>query len=331
MTIEEFISQLGTFFESITHDQWIYWVGGTAAAYIIGSISFAHIASKAKGVNLREQGSGNLGATNVFRAIGPRAGITVFILDVLKGLLPALVACVLVGLPENYAFTKHLKFLNPLLDYWQHITIWNHLADGWRNLAITYGVAAIIGHMYPFYLGFRGGKAVATGCGVFLVIAPLPTLTAIFIWILVLFVGRYVSLASMVAAVALFVQILLAHLFKDDDNILQATTWLAGLVCLMVIIRHRSNIVRIIKGTENRIAAPEKKRRKPPAGRAERRSKRPASLARKSGATDEPSAEGAATTDAPSGEDDAKDTAAEEPANGEAGKTDEPGKPSDGA
>ena len=265
MTIEEFTSQVRNLIAQLNQlsaTQWILWAGGFAGAYLIGSISFAYILSKKRGVDLRQQGSGNLGATNVFRVLGPKAGIIVFSLDVLKGVLPALVAAVLVGPPAGFTITTGwLQFLNHVVNAWRQVAILGDLGISWRSLAITYGVGAIFGHMYPFYLGFKGGKAVATGCGVFLVLAPVQTITAALIWLVVLMISRYVSLSSMIAAVVLFVQILAAHLFKDPQKALTGTTYFAGLVCLMIILRHRGNIRRLMNGTEPRLVKAKPKRR----------------------------------------------------------------------
>lgn len=266
MTVEEFVAQLRSFLDSISAEQWMYCVGGTVLSYLVGSISFAYIAGRLAGVDLRTKGSGNLGASNVFRVVGKLAGAGVFLLDLVKGVVPALAACVIVGPGGDLDPARLNAFVRPAIEFWRDHTIAPGVVGAWQHLAIAYGVAVICGHMFPFYLGFKGGKAVATGCGVFLVLAPLQTLTALLVWVIVLMLGRYVSLASMTAAVALFLQVLIYRRFSLD-----ATTCFVGLVCLMVIFRHRSNIQRLLNGTENRIMQPERKRRPAPAERPARR------------------------------------------------------------
>ncbi len=272
------IQALQELIQAATPLQWLVCVGGTVLSYLIGSISFAWIIARRHGVDLREHGSGNLGATNVFRVLGPKAGLTVFALDVLKGLIPALAACIIIGpsvssVPEG-PLAGLIRVITGTL---KSVTIAPGFIESWRSLAISYGLAAILGHMFPIYLKFKGGKAVATGCGVFLVLAPLPMATTLLLWTVILMFGRIVSLASMISAVALFLQVLLNHVYKDPGKTLGSTTWLAGLVCALVLFRHRANISRLIQGTEPRLEKPRKKRRRRPA-RTER--PRPAAFRR---------------------------------------------------
>ena len=189
-----------------------------AIAYLAGSIPSAYVAGKLKGVDLRQHGSGNLGATNVVRVLGTRIGVVVFTADVLKGFLPV------------YFLPPYADTLRPGL---------------W---ALAFGVAAIVGHVKPvFLLGRGGGKGVATGAGVFAALAPIPSLIAFGIWILVFVTSRYVSLASLAGAVSLPLLILL---LQGDRY---SAIFLASLViATFVIWTHRANIGRLRRGEEHR-------------------------------------------------------------------------------
>jgi acyl-phosphate glycerol 3-phosphate acyltransferase len=191
------------------------------AAYLIGAIPFGYLVARFKGVDIFHAGSGNIGATNVGRVLGRRLGLLVFLLDFLKGAVP--VAVVRQVLPDH----------------------------PWA--AVAAGLAAFVGHMFPVYLRFRGGKGVATGSGVVAVLLPGPTAAAIVVWVSVLVATRYVSLASVLAAVTLAVVRLLTtpQPFGEAERIPTAFSLLAA---LLVIARHRSNLGRLSRGTENRLA-----------------------------------------------------------------------------
>ncbi len=204
------------------------------AAYIIGSTPFGVIIAHAHGLNLRQAGSGNIGATNVGRVVGQKWGYICFVLDVLKGFGPVLLA----GL-----------FLRGSGD--EMISAYKQAA--W--LAVAFG--AISGHVFSFWLKFRGGKGVATSLGVLVGFWPYFTgtgLAALGVWLAVVFISRYVSLASIVAAGAfplLFVGYCLLAGWRIGQlwPLLAFATAMAGLV----ILRHRSNIARLLNGTENKI------------------------------------------------------------------------------
>ena len=196
------------------------------AAYALGSIPAAYLAGRWKGIDLRKHGSGNLGATNVFRVLGPRVGVTVFTFDMLKGAVPVLV-------------------------FWRYVdpSIASPVVA-----QILCGVAAIAGHVRPLWLGFgKGGKGVATAGGVFLALAPVETGLALAAFSLTLLASGYVSLGSMIAAVLLPVLLFI----RDGVTPLFVV---CAVVALFVFWTHRANIQRLRQGTENRFGKREGKR-----------------------------------------------------------------------
>jgi glycerol-3-phosphate acyltransferase PlsY len=186
-----------------------------------------------RGVNIFELGSGNIGATNVGRVLGWGWFFPVFFLDLLKGAGPVLLAKLLVGRPELLGEAAAESMV--------------------RGLPALAGLAAILGHMWPIYLGFRGGKGVATAAGVIAVLSPIPALCALVTWIIVALLARYVSAASIAAAVALcvarFVDVWPAPFSEENAFV----TGLCMIGAALVIIRHRSNLVRLWNGTEPKI------------------------------------------------------------------------------
>lgn len=197
-------------------------------AYLLGSIPFGLIIAKAHGKDLRSIGSGNIGATNVARALGRRWAYLCFLLDMLKGAVPMLL----------------VKFEIP--------------APGELWLWLAVGCAAILGHIFPIYLKFKGGKGVATSLGVALGLWPYYTICALFagiIWILVVLIWRYVSLASIIASIAFPVILILAIIVTATWELVNLWPLLiaATAIPLMVIIRHRENIKRLIAGTESKV------------------------------------------------------------------------------
>ncbi|MGG0719684.1 glycerol-3-phosphate 1-O-acyltransferase PlsY [Robertmurraya massiliosenegalensis] len=180
-------------------------------SYLLGSIPSGLIAGKTKGIDIRKHGSGNLGATNTFRVLGVKAGIIVTVADILKGTLAT-------ALPELFQSDLH-----PLIA----------------------GVAAVIGHIFPIFAGFKGGKAVATSGGVLLAYAPLMFVVIVIVFILCLYITKYVSLSSIVAAVAALI-----YAFIDGDR---ALIIVVALLAFFVIYRHRANISRIKNKTEPKV------------------------------------------------------------------------------
>lgn len=186
------------------------------AAYLWGAVPASYIAGRmARGIDLREHGSGNLGATNTFRVLGAKVAAPVMVFDILKGFLPVVIFSQIDG------------------------------SRDWR-WELAYGAAAIIGHVFSVYMGFRGGKGVATSAGVFLAEAPLAVGVGLLVWLIVLRSTRMVSAASVSAAVAVAV-LLLAVRPPHPEFV-----YLGLGVAVFVLFAHRSNIQRILKGTEPR-------------------------------------------------------------------------------
>lgn len=194
------------------HDYW-----PVLLSYLVGATPFGFLAGKMKGIDIRDHGSGNIGATNVLRVLGKPVGITVLILDVLKGLVPVIIA---------------------------------KLASDSSLLHIATAMAAILAHNYTFWLGFKGGKGIATTGGAILPLMPWALLAAVIGWILVLKISRYVSLASIVAALLIPLTLAVESLVTGtwEGNIFAFGMF----VCLLAIWKHRSNIGRLLRGEENR-------------------------------------------------------------------------------
>jgi len=189
-----------------------------AISYAAGSIPFAYLAGAAAGVDLRKQGSGNLGATNVFRVLGWKVGILVFLADALKGALPVLLLPPRIVAPGD-----------PVL---------------W---ALGCGIAAIVGHVRPLYLGFRkGGKGVATAAGVFFALAPLPMLITFAIFVAIVLGTGYVSLGSLAAALLLPALLLITRGAGSPLFIVSVV------IACFVFWTHRANIGRLRRGEEHR-------------------------------------------------------------------------------
>ena len=184
------------------------------AAYAIGSIPFALIVARRWGTqDLRRRGSGNLGAANVWRATGATAGVLVAILDIAKGATGVVLA---------------------------------QRLDGGAAAPAAAGVAAVVGHVYPVWLGFRGGKGVAASCGVFAVLAPLALVPALAVFFLGVWITKYISAASVMAALALPP---LAYATGSPRPAIGA----AAAVSALILFRHRSNLKRVRAGTEPRV------------------------------------------------------------------------------
>lgn len=205
-----------------------FWIFVAACSYLAGSVPFGLLVAKVfTGTDIRKVGSGNIGATNVARTLGAKWGVLVLLLDALKGLLPVLLIPPLFVSPESPAFD---------------------------HACVLSGVATILGHMFPLWLGFRGGKGVATSLGVILVLGPWSTLVAVIGFALTFLLTRIVALSSIVAAIAFgvaqFIQ-LGASAFTQQKWSLAA---FSIAVPLLIIIRHWSNLGRIMRGEEKKFS-----------------------------------------------------------------------------
>ncbi|MFW6200956.1 MAG: glycerol-3-phosphate 1-O-acyltransferase PlsY [Gemmatimonadota bacterium] len=185
-----------------------------AASYLIGAVPTSYLVGRlARGIDLREHGSGNLGATNAFRVLGGRLALPVLVFDIVKGWFPA------------FAFPR-----------------WDGAAAEW---ALVYGAVAVVGHVFSAYVRFRGGKGVATAGGVLIALAPLAAAVGVAVWAIVVALTRIVSLASLVAAIGLPVAV---YLLRGADAVFGLTLGLA----VFVVFAHRSNIRRLLRGEEHR-------------------------------------------------------------------------------
>ena len=191
-------------------------------SYLIGAIPFGLLIGKLYGVDVRKEGSGNIGATNVTRTVGRTAGKICFLLDFLKGALPVVAA----------------QLIYPCLPW----------------LAIGCGAAAIVGHIFPVYLKFKGGKGVSTAAGVALALAPYPLVCAAAVWAATFFIGRYVSLASILAAVSLPIFALIFRRLSLGTPTARSSQTMGFLIvaAVVAVLRHTENIKRLLNGTESR-------------------------------------------------------------------------------
>lgn len=183
-------------------------------AYLLGSVPFGLLVAKAKGVNIREVGSGNIGATNVFRSIGKGPGIFTFVCDFLKGFIPA------------FVFAKFVENV---------------------NFGLLFGMLAILGHNYPIFLKFKGGKGIATSAGMLAGVAGKAVLWGIGSWLLVFLASGIVSLASILAAAVIAV---VGWCLVGDYGLLKSI--ILTVLAVLAIYRHKPNIQRLLKGEENR-------------------------------------------------------------------------------
>ncbi|HEY1763650.1 MAG TPA: glycerol-3-phosphate 1-O-acyltransferase PlsY [Opitutaceae bacterium] len=209
------------------------------AGYVLGSLPFGFLVARAKGVNIFEVGSRSPGATNVRRVLGKGPGNTVFVLDVAKGALAA-------GWPLAWFYLALARKPSET----QAVTLSDVAILGYLGLAF-----ALLGHSFSCFTGFRGGKGVATASGGFLVLLPYVVLIAAAIWVAVFYAGRYVSLASIAAALSLPI---LSLSFHCGNLALGATI----LTAIFVVVRHRANLGRLLSGTEKRF-----ERRRPSVGK----------------------------------------------------------------
>jgi len=189
-------------------------------AYLLGSIPTGFIFGKMKGIDIRKIGSGNVGATNALRILGTKIGIVTLLIDILKGFLAIYLGKIFVGEPSQI-------------------------------ILIILGISVILGHIFTIFLKFKGGKGVATSTGVFLALIPIPLLISLAVFVIAVWLSKYVSLGSILASVTLLLTELIINLrnsFADLPLLI-----FVFLISLFIIVRHKSNIKRIIAGNENRL------------------------------------------------------------------------------
>ncbi|MBL9145593.1 MAG: glycerol-3-phosphate 1-O-acyltransferase PlsY [Verrucomicrobiaceae bacterium] len=201
------------------------------AGYVSGATPFGYFAGRLKGIDIREHGSKNIGATNVVRVCGKGIGIPVFILDVLKGWLPAWL--VLTWFASHGAGVELSTIAS-----------------------IVTGIAAVLGHNYTFWLKGRGGKGIATSTGALLAVAPVAVGVGLVVWYLTLKLTQYVSVASMVAALAIPITMSVMMLRDGSWNFI--LLGFGVVLCMLAIVRHKTNIERLMAGTENRVGQKKK-------------------------------------------------------------------------
>ncbi|MEK6321782.1 MAG: glycerol-3-phosphate 1-O-acyltransferase PlsY [Acidobacteriota bacterium] len=195
-----------------------------AVAYLLGSIPFGYLLIKyvfTSGEDVREIGSGGIGATNVTRRVGVKGGLLTYFFDVAKGVAAVMLMRLVAG--DDYF---------------------------WIGAA---AIAAIAGHIFPIFLGFRGGKGVATGVGVYLALAPYSVLTTLALWALIVYFSRYVSLGSIIATAAVPLWTLLYYGLLQPSPHLKALIIIGVAGCALIVATHRENISRLMHGTENKI------------------------------------------------------------------------------
>jgi len=224
---------------------------------LLGSIPFGYLIVRAtQGADVRETGSGGTGATNVSRRAGKRAGVITLVLDVLKGAAAVAIAKLFLGLP----ILGGVRHTGPSLatlggnNLGEHVLI-GHLGSPedvyWWWVAAA-SIAVILGHIFPVWLRFRGGKGVATGVGVFLMLAPIAVAIAALVFVVVVTLTRYVSLGSILAAVAIPLFVLLQHEFIRPIESLAPIISAAIAGAALIVFAHRENIGRLIRGTESK-------------------------------------------------------------------------------
>ncbi len=201
-----------------------------AASYLVGAVPFGYLAGRVRGLDLRQQGSNNIGATNAWRVLGWKWGLSVFLLDFLKGFVPV------------FGALRWLPFLAGE-------------TGGWDFSAVVVLVcfAAVLGHTYTCFLGFRGGKGVATTAGVLFALNPLVACVALAAWLVFMGISGIVSLASLVAAVAMIAAGWWFYPLCQDGAVSPQILYIAFFTIVggLVILKHRSNIARLLNGTEH--------------------------------------------------------------------------------
>ncbi|HSP46111.1 MAG TPA: glycerol-3-phosphate 1-O-acyltransferase PlsY [Chthoniobacterales bacterium] len=206
---------------------WFLVLACCAIGYFFGAFPAGYFAGRLTGVDIRSKGSGNIGATNVLRVLGKRWGYTVFAIDALKGFAAVRLA---------FFLARFWPAARPYAEYF----------------AILTAIISVVGHMFPVWLGFKGGKGVATSAGALFGLMPWAVPCVFLLWYITFQISRYVSLASIVAAISLPIVVSLFVYWKFLDNSVLINFSL--LITLLVLWQHRSNFSRLLKGTEQRFS-----------------------------------------------------------------------------
>ena len=209
------------------------------AANLIGSIPTGFLIAKAKGIDIRAVGSGNIGATNAMRALGKPAGIFVLLLDVLKGYAAVILLPPMICDGYLYEIKQHTPF--------SVVYFRNQPDEVQIQMYILAGIFVVLGHNYTCWLKFKGGKGIATTAGVYLALAPVPLGIALAVFVVAVLLTRYASVGSILGSIALVVAV---WAISPDNLLLGIVTTALG---ALAIYRHKANIQRLIAGTENRV------------------------------------------------------------------------------
>lgn len=209
----------------------ISYIVGIIISYLIGGIPFGYVIAVAKGVDIRTEGSGNIGATNVGRVLGKKYGLIIFVLDMLKGFIVVFFVPTVVSSAVNIPTTTG------------------------NLLVVLCGFCAVLGHAFPVFLNFKGGKAVATSFGVFIWLVPISIGIAFGVWLITVIVTRYVSLGSMLGSLSLIGTIIFIVDSPFGNNLY--LTAMSVAVAILIVARHTPNIQRIIAGTEKKVFSKE--------------------------------------------------------------------------
>jgi acyl phosphate:glycerol-3-phosphate acyltransferase len=193
-----------------------------SVCYLLGSIPFGYLAGKIAGMDVRQHGSGNIGATNVLRTLGWKYGYLVFLADVVKGFVA-------------------VRFALFLGNFWTGAPY---------RLGVLAAICAVAGHSFPVWLGFRGGKGVATSAGAYLGLVPGASLVAVVVWVIFFLTFRFVSVASVAAAIALPIAVCFFVPAYADGRVLLLC--FSAALAVLVTVRHRANLGRLLQGTEPR-------------------------------------------------------------------------------
>lgn len=204
---------------------WLIVLSICSIGYLFGSFPAGYLAGRIVGVDVRTQGSGNIGATNVLRVLGKGWGYVVFFLDAFKGFA---------AVRLTFFLTQRMPSTQPYAEYF----------------AILSAVMCVVGHTYPIWLGFKGGKGVATSAGALFGLMPLAAIIGMFIWIVTFEISRFVSVASLIAACALPAVVGLLIHWKMIEG--RGLLYFSFFIAVLVVWRHRSNFSRLLKGTEQR-------------------------------------------------------------------------------